>query len=86
MSQVDHNKPLQPNKAPKPNKGPSKFIRFTSVAFQMGGTIFLGNYLGQWLDVKYNKDYLETTITLISVFASMYLVIAQVIKVSKEDD
>ncbi|GAA4245583.1 hypothetical protein GCM10022292_28500 [Winogradskyella damuponensis] len=52
----------------------------------MGGTIFLGNYLGQWLDVTYDKDYLETTITLISILISMYLVISQVIKVSKEDD
>jgi len=52
----------------------------------MGGTIFLGNYFGEWLDVKYNKDYWESTITLISVFIAMYLVIAQVIKVSKEDD
>lgn len=82
MSQADHNKP----KESKASKGPSKFLRFTSVAFQMGGTIFLGNYLGKWLDAKYDKDYLETTITLISVFASMYLVISQVIKVSKEDD
>ncbi|WP_405574752.1 AtpZ/AtpI family protein [Winogradskyella sp. Asnod2-B02-A] len=83
MSQADHNK----RKVPKPNKkGPSKFLRFTSVAFQMGGTIFLGNYLGKWLDVKYDKDFWETTITLLSVFASMYLVISQVIKVSKEDD
>ncbi|WP_179337545.1 AtpZ/AtpI family protein [Winogradskyella ludwigii] len=83
MKQADHNK----RKVPKANNNrPSKFLRFTSVAFQMGGTIFLGNYLGQWLDVKFNKDFLETTITLLSVFVSMYLVISQVIKVSKEDD
>jgi hypothetical protein len=82
MSQADRNK----RKAHKAGKGPSKYLRFTSVAFQMGGTIFLGNYLGQWLDAKYDKDFLETTLTLLSVFASMYLVISQVIKVSKEDD
>ncbi|MDN3491617.1 AtpZ/AtpI family protein [Winogradskyella bathintestinalis] len=61
-------------------------MRFTAVAFQMGGTIFLGNYLGQWLDAKYSTDFWETTITLISVLLSMYLVISQVIKMSKEDD
>ncbi|WP_299098118.1 AtpZ/AtpI family protein [uncultured Winogradskyella sp.] len=71
---------------PKPGNRPSKYLRFTSVAFQMGGTIFLGNYLGQWLDAKYDRDFWETTLTLLSVFASMYLVISQVIKVSKEDD
>ncbi len=80
------NRNLHQRKVSKANKGPNKFIRFTSIAFQMGGTIFIGNYLGQWLDAKYNKDYLETTITLVSVFISMYLVIAQVIKISKEDD
>jgi uncharacterized membrane protein YfcA len=52
----------------------------------MGGTIFLGNYLGQWLDAQFDKDYLETTITLLSIFVSMYLVISQVLKMSKEDD
>lgn len=79
----------QPNQKPhkpKADNKPNKFLRFTSVAFQMGGTIFLGNYFGEWLDEKYNKDYWESTVTLISVFISMYLVIAQVIKLSKEDD
>ncbi|NRD18503.1 AtpZ/AtpI family protein [Winogradskyella eckloniae] len=52
----------------------------------MGGTIFLGNYLGEWLDAKYNKAFWETSISLFAVFASMYLVISQVIKISKEDD
>ena len=70
----------------KSNKSPSKFIRFTSIALQMGGTIFLGNYLGKWLDIKFSKDFWETTITLISVFASMYLVISQVIKLSNKND
>ena len=73
-------------KVSKANKGPNKFIRFTSVAFQMGGTIFIGNYIGKLLDVKFDKDFLETTITLLSIFVSMYLVISQVLKMSKEDD
>lgn len=76
------------DKQKKTNKEklPSKYLRFTSIAFQMCGTILLGNYLGKWLDVKFSKDYLEQTITLLAVFASMYLVISQVIKLSKEDD
>ena len=70
----------------KKGKTPSKYLRFTSVAFQMGGTIFLGNYLGKWLDIKFDKDFWESIITLLSVFVAMYMVIAQVIKVSKEND
>ncbi|MEM6514899.1 MAG: AtpZ/AtpI family protein [Bacteroidota bacterium] len=68
------------------NKGPNKYIRFTTVAMQMGLTIWMGNLLGGWLDNKYSVDFLESTITLLSVFIAMYLVISQVIKVSKEDD
>ncbi|WP_052466994.1 AtpZ/AtpI family protein [Psychroserpens damuponensis] len=70
----------------KKGKSPSKFLRFTSVAFQMGATIWLGNLLGKWLDTKYNQEFWESTVTLLSVFISMYLVISQVIKVSKQDD
>lgn len=70
----------------KKGKSPSKYLRFTSVAFQMGATIWLGNLLGNWLDTKFDKDFWESTVTLLSVFMAMYIVIAQVIKVSKEDD
>ncbi|MFT4804588.1 MAG: membrane protein DedA with SNARE-associated domain [Psychroserpens sp.] len=52
----------------------------------MGATIWLGNLLGNWLDSKFDKDFWESTVTLLSVFMAMYIVIAQVIKVSKEDD
>ncbi len=52
----------------------------------MGATIWLGNLFGKWLDTKFDKDFLESTVTLLAVFMAMYLVIMQVIKVSKEDD
>ena len=65
---------------------PSKFLRFTSTAFQMGGTIWLGNALGKWLDNKYQTTYLENIITLLAVFISMYLVISQVLKISKDNN
>ncbi len=67
-------------------KGTSPYIRFTSVAFQMGATIYFGNFLGGWLDSKYNKTFWENSITLLAVFLSMYLVISQVLKLSKEND
>lgn len=73
------------NKSPKDNKGKhNKFLRFTGIALQMGLTIYAGNLLGVWLDSKYNSDKYEPIITLFAVFASMYMVIAQVIKVSKD--
>ena len=81
---MDQDNKKQPAK--KESKQPSKFLRFTTVAIQMGATIWLGNMLGKWLDSKYNKGFLESTVTLLSVFMAMYMVISQVIKVSKEND
>jgi len=52
----------------------------------MGLTIYLGNLLGKWLDVRFNKNFWEDTITLVSVFLAMYQVIDQVIKASKNND
>ncbi|WP_461597285.1 AtpZ/AtpI family protein [Winogradskyella sp.] len=59
-------------------------MRFTGVALQMGLTIYAGNLLGVWLDSKFSSDKFEPSITLLAVFTSMYMVIAQVIKVSKD--
>ena len=70
----------------KDQKPPNKFIRFTSVGLQIGITIWLGNELGHWLDNRYDKVYFEPIITLFSIFISLYLVISQVIKLSKDDD
>lgn len=65
----------------------SRLIRnaasLSGIAIQMGATIYLGNLLGAWLDVKFEKDYLEDTVTLIAVFLSMYLVIKKVISLNK---
>ena len=64
----------------------SPYLSFTSVAFQMGGTIWLGNLLGEWLDAKYQTSYWENIITLLAVFIAIYLVISQVLKISKDND
>jgi len=60
--------------------------KYSGIAFQMGGTIYLGSLLGKWLDQKYqNQDGLYTKIvTLVAVFIAMYLVIHQVIRDSKD--
>ncbi|PKA98328.1 putative F0F1-ATPase subunit (Ca2+/Mg2+ transporter) [Flavobacteriaceae bacterium MAR_2009_75] len=65
----------------------SRLIRnaasLSGIAIQMGATIYLGNLLGAWLDVKFEKTYLEDTVTLIAVFLSMYLVIKKVMNLNK---
>ncbi|RAJ17928.1 AtpZ/AtpI family protein [Olleya aquimaris] len=71
---------------PKPKKQPNPYVRFIAVGFQMGATIWLGNLFGEWLDTKYQTTYWENVITLLAVFMSMYLVISQVLKLSKDND
>ncbi|MGC1516408.1 MAG: AtpZ/AtpI family protein [Maribacter sp.] len=55
----------------------------SGIAIQMGVTIYLGNLLGEWLDAKFEKTYLEDTITLLAVFLSMYVVIRKVMTLNK---
>lgn len=64
----------------------SKFIQFTGMAFQMGGTIYLGSLLGSWLDDRFkneNELYFKV-VTLLSVFLAMYAVIRQVSKIGNK--
>ncbi|CAM1334277.1 AtpZ/AtpI family protein [Tenacibaculum aestuariivivum] len=70
----------------KKEKPLSKYLRFSSIAIQMGVTIYLANLLGEWLDIKYiNENELYTKIcTLIGVFIAMFSVILQVSKISKQ--
>lgn len=79
-----HNRSNKENQ--KQEKRLNPYIRFTSVAFQMGATIYLGNLLGKWLDNKYDKDFWESIVTLFAVFLAIYQVISQVIKISKNND
>lgn len=70
-----------------PKKKPlNNFLRFTGAGLQMGLTIYMFNWLGKWLDNTYEKDFIETLLTLLAIFSSMYLIIRQVIEVSKNND
>ncbi len=65
----------------------NKFLRFTSIALQMGVTIYLASLLGEWLDKKFENEnslYLQIC-TLVGVFIAMYAVIREVLKISKND-
>jgi len=67
----------------KGNAPLNAWVRFSTIAIQMGATIFLGNLLGQWLDTKFETAFLENTVTLIAVFLSMYIVIKGVSRMNK---
>ena len=67
-------------------KQPNKYIKFTSIALQMGLTIYLGSKLGEWLDQKYNTNnqIYYKVVTLIAVAVAMFSVIYQVIKITNK--
>lgn len=68
----------------KEKKALKNWAAFSSIGLQMGLTIFLGNLLGVWLDKKLETSFLEETITLIAVFAAMFLIIYRVNRLNKE--
>ncbi len=68
----------QQEKNQKPKKQLKNWAVFSGIGLQMAITIFLGNLLGIWLDEKLETTFLETTVTLVAIFASMFLIIYRV--------
>lgn len=68
-------------------KEKNKFIVLTGVAIQMGGTIFLGAYVGKMLDEKYpsDKKWFTMSLTILAVFISLFNILNQLKKINKED-
>ncbi|NKI26816.1 AtpZ/AtpI family protein [Arenibacter sp. 6A1] len=79
---------MKKKKSPDSSSKISKFIQFTGLSFQIGITIYLGNWLGTWLDEKYQTDnQLYTNIcTLAAIFLAMGSAIVQVIRISKKEE
>jgi len=71
----------------QPKKQFNPFIRFSSIALQMGVTIYLGSKLGEWLDIKFNNtnQLYYKIVTLTAVFIAMYAVIKQVLNLTNND-
>lgn len=71
----------------KQKKQVNQYIRFSGLALQMGGIIGFFAWLGVFLDGKYNPggNVWTLCLTLFGVAGSMYLVIKEVIKMSKND-
>ncbi|WP_196885648.1 AtpZ/AtpI family protein [Aureivirga sp. CE67] len=66
----------------------NNYIRFSAMGLQMGVTIAAGAIFGQWLDKKYPNSYQIYTVifSLLAVFASIYNIVRQVLKISKKKD
>lgn len=68
----------------KPQKKPlNKALQLSGAGLQMGGTIYLGFLLGEWLDKKFQLEFLTETITLFAIFLAMYSLIRQANKINE---
>lgn len=77
--------------AGKDKKNPNKSNRFlvlSGIGLQMGVIVFLGAYLGKWLDAKYpsNKNWFTIGLTLFAVVISLYSILRQVNRLNEQDD
>lgn len=71
----------------KEKKSGSKFVKFSSLGIQMIALIGGGAWGGQLLDNKMQNEKPIFTIvfSLLGIFASLYFVIREAIKLSKDD-
>jgi uncharacterized membrane protein YfcA len=67
---------------------PNRYLELMGIAAQMGITIFLGAYLGKWLDTRYpsGKKWFTIACTLLSVAIALYMVLKQVNKLNEDED
>lgn len=80
------NKKMTNQDQKKDNQSPlNNYSRYSSIAFQMGIIIALGVFGGVKLDKKFNMQNPVFTITLslLGVFAAMYVVIKDISKMNK---
>ncbi len=75
-------------KSLKKSKPLNNYVKFSSMAIQMGATIAFGAWAGSKLDEKFNTPKrLFTIITsLLAIAVSLYIVIKDVINMQKNND
>ena len=75
---------INPNKKKQLNK----YLQLTSIAFQMGITIYLGAYFGKKLDVYFMTEKKTYTIilTLVALIISLWSVLAQLKNLNEKND
>lgn len=68
-------------------KQPNKFIVLTSVAAQLGVTIYLGAFFGKKLDANYQlpKPYFTIGLVLLALVVSMVSIIKQLNRLNEKE-
>jgi len=64
----------------------NRFLLLSAIPFQMGITIYLGAYLGKYLDLKYltEKPWFTILGVILSLIISLYSVIQQLNRANKD--
>ena len=71
----------------KQKKQLNKYVRFTGIAFQLGITIYLAAYIGNWLDSKFlmQKQIFTLVLILVAMIASIWSIHRQLKKINEEE-
>ncbi len=72
----------------KEQRKKGRLLQLSGIGIQMAGTIFLGAYLGRWLDEKYpsDKKWFTIGLTILAVILSMYSILKKVNELNRQDD
>ncbi len=67
-------------------KNKNAFLQFSGLGIQLFVVIYLGNYFGSLLDLKYDskQEWFSKGLTILAVFASIILVILQTSNIQKK--
>jgi len=70
----------------KPKRQLNKYIRFTGISFQLGGTIYLAAMIGKWLDNYFSmeKELFTLGLILIGLIASIWSILKQLENINDE--
>ena len=74
-------------KKPNKSKRSNRYLVLSSAGLQMGVTIYLGAYLGKWLDEKspLDKNWYTIICTLSAVVLALWKLLRQVNKLNEEN-
>ncbi len=67
-------------KQKKPRRQLSSGLRLIVFSIIMGTTLVIFNWAGQWLDVEYDKEYWEITLTIIGFVVALGFITSYTIK------
>lgn len=72
----------------KPRKQRNRFLALSGAGLQMGATIYIGAYLGKYLDGRYpmEKNWFTIGLTLFAVAVALYNLLKQVNRINNSDD